>query len=279
MTIVPKGAPEGHYLTYFYLENREKVLDAPSQPGDYEVRLLGADSPYKTLLSRPLKIVMPTATVKGPASAAAGGEMQVTWTGPNNARDFVGLGVPGKDSYLNYEYTKNGSPTKLKVPEEPGSYEIRYFLGVDNVIIARQALTVTAVSASLTAPAQVAAGAKFKVSWTGPNNARDFVTIVKAGASERSYQDYVYTSKGSTLEFTAPDAAGQYELRYLTAGEYYTLARAAITVGAVSASVKGPAQVAAGAKFQVTWTGPDNSRDFIILVKAGASERSYEGFD
>jgi hypothetical protein len=279
VTIVPKGAPEGQYGDYFYLENREKVLDMPSKPGDYEVRLLAAESPYKTLLSRPLKITLPTATVKGPSSAAAGGVMQVAWTGPNNERDFVGLGVPGSDAYLNYKYTRNGSPLELEVPEKPGTYEIRYFLGVDNAILARQTFTVTPVSATVTAPAQVAAGARFKVSWTGPDNPRDFVTLVKAGAAERSYRDYVYTSKGSTLEFTAPDAPGQYELRYLTAGEYSTLARAPITVGSVSASLKGPGQVAAGAKFQVTWTGPNNPRDFVTLVKAGAAERSYERYE
>lgn len=279
VTIVAKGAPEGQYAGYFYLENREKVLELPAKPGDYEVRLLSAASPYKTLLSRPIKVTLPQATVKGPPSAAAGGEMQVTWTGPNNDRDFVGLGVPGSDAYMNYEYTRQGSPVKLAVPEKPGTYEIRYFLGVGNTIIARQVLTVTAVDATLSAPARVAAGAKFKVSWTGPNNARDFITIVKAGAAERSYQAYEYTSKGSTLEFTAPDAAGQYELRYLTAGEYHTLARAAFTVGAVDAALKAPATVAAGAKFQVSWTGPDNPRDFVTLVKAGAAEKSFERYE
>lgn len=279
VTIVAKGTGEGQYADYFYLENREKVLQVPSKPGDYEVRLLAAESPYKTLLSRPIKITMPTASVKGPATAAAGGELQVTWTGPNNERDFVGLGVPGNDAYMNYEYTRKGSPITLAVPEKPGAYEIRYFLGVDNTIIARQSLDVTSVSATLTAPAQVAAGAKFKVSWTGPNNPRDFVSIVKAGAAERTYQDYVYTKKGSTLEFTAPDAAGQYELRYLTGGDYYTLARVTLTVGAVNATLKGPASVAAGAKFQVAWTGPDNPQDFVTLVKAGAAERTYERYE
>jgi hypothetical protein len=243
------------------------------------VRLLAADSPYKTLLSRPIKITLPTASVKGPASAAAGSEIQVTWTGPNNDRDFVGLGVSGKDAYLNYEYTRNGSPIKLAVPEKPGSYEIRYFLGVDYAIIARQPLTVTAVTATLTGPAQVAAGAKFQVSWTGPNNPRDFVTIVPVGTAEKTYRDYKYTNTGSTLDFTAPDKAGAYELRYLTGSTYSTLARIPITVGATSASVKAPAQVAAGAKFQVSWTGPNNPRDFITMVKAGAAEKSYERYE
>lgn len=279
VTIVPKGAREGQYTDYFYLEKREKVLEMPAKAGDYEVRLLAADSPYKTLLSRPIQIVMPAASVKGPTSAAAGGEMRVSWTGPDNERDFVGLGVPGNDAYRNYEYTRKGNPLSLTVPETPGTYEIRYFLGVGNTIIARQTFTVTAVSATLAAPAHVAAGAKFKVSWTGPNNPRDFVTIVKAGAAERSYDEYEYTSKGSTLQFTAPDAAGSYELRYLTGGDYHTLARAPIAVGAVNATLKAPASVAAGASFQVAWTGPGNPRDFVTLVKAGAAERSYGRYE
>jgi len=132
--------------------------------------------------------------------------------------------VPGRDAYLNYEYTRKGSPIKLAVPEEPGAYEIRYFLGVDNAIIARQAFTVTAVSATLSGPAQVAAGTKFKVSWTGPNNARDFITIVPAGTKERTYRDYEYTSKGSTLEFTptrvSAKAGTRLRLRFVNEGTF-----------------------------------------------------------
>jgi phage baseplate assembly protein gpV len=281
VTIVPKGAREGQYRDYFYVENREKVLVMPAQAGDYEVRLMAADSPYKTLVMKPIKITAVSASVKGPASAAAGSEIEISWTGPDNDRDYVAIGetTPNGRKYLDYKYTRDGSPIRLKVPEAAGTYEIRYLLGQGDTIIARQALTVGAVSAALKGPAQVAAGAKFQVSWTGPDNARDFVTIVKAGAAERTYQAYEYTSKGKSLEFTAPEQAGEYEIRYLTGGQYQTLARAKLTVGAVSASLKAPAQVAAGAKFQVSWTGPDNPKDFLTVVKAGAAEKSYERYE
>ena len=187
VTIVPKGAPEGKYREYFYLENREKVLAMPVQPGDYEVRLLGAASPYKTLLAKPIKVIAATASVKGPASAAAGGSIEISWTGPNNDRDYIAIGetTPNGRKYLNYEYTSKGSPVRLNVPEQPGTYEIRYLLGQGDTIIARQTLTVTAVNASISAPAQVALGARFKLTWSGPDNPRDFITIVKAGAAER----------------------------------------------------------------------------------------------
>jgi hypothetical protein len=279
VTIVPKGAPEGRYTNYFYLQNKERQLVVPNEPGDYEVRLLAADSPYKTLLAKPIKITAVNATVKAPATVAAGGEILVTWTGPNNERDYVGVGDPNGRPYLDYKYTKTGSPLKLMVPDKPGTYEVRYFLGAGDKIIARQAFTVTGVTATLSAPAQVAAGAKFQVRWTGPNNERDFVTVVKAGTVERTYQLYVYTKQGPTLEFTAPDAPGQYEIRYATGKEYNTLARIPLTVGGVSASVTAPRQVAAGARFQATWTGPNNPRDFLTLVKAGAPEKSYERYE
>jgi hypothetical protein len=280
VTIVPKGAPEGQYRDYFYLENREKVLTMPVEPGDYEIRLLAAASPYKTLLAKPIKVLAATATVKGPASAAIGSSIEIAWTGPNNDRDYIAIGetTPNGRKYLNYEYTRKGSPVRLAVPEQAGTYEIRYLLGKGDTIIARQTLTVEAVNASVSAPAQVALGARFKVNWSGPDNPRDFVTIVKAGAAERSYQAYEYTSKGKTLEFSAPEQPGQYEIRYLTGSQYHTLARAPLTVGGVDVSVKAPPQVAAGARFQVNWTGPDNARDFVTVVKAGAAEKSFDRY-
>jgi hypothetical protein len=279
VTVVPKGAPEGRYADYFYLQNKERELVMPAEPGDYEVRLLAADSPYKTLLAKPIKVSAVSATVKAPATVAAGGQITVAWTGPNNERDYVGVGEPNGRPYLDYKYTRDGSPMKLAAPEKPGTYEVRYFLGAGDKIIARQAFTVTGVTATLSAPAQVAAGAKFQVKWTGPDNERDFVTVVKAGTVERTYQQYEYTSKGPTLEFTAPDSPGAYEIRYATGKEYNTLARAPLVVGGVSASVTVPRQVAAGAKFQVKWTGPNNPRDYVTLVKSGAAERSYDRYE
>jgi hypothetical protein len=259
VTIVPKGAPEGKYDGYF------------------EVRLLAAESPYKTLVSRPIKITAATASVKGPASAAAGSEISVEWTGPGNDRDYVAIGEtgPGARKYLDYKYTNAGSPLKLEVPEKPGTYEIRYLLGEGDTIIARQTLTVGAVTATLSAPTQVAAGASFQVTWTGPSNERDFVTMVKAGAAEKSYERYQYTAQGNSLAFQAPDVPGAYELRYATGNQYLTLARAAVTVTAVTGSLTAPVSVVAGETFKVSWKGPDAPRNFITVVPKGAKQGSY----
>jgi hypothetical protein len=121
-------------------------------------------------------------------------------------------------------------------------------------------------------------GANFKISWTGPNNPRDFITIVKAGTPDKRYDAYAYTSAGNPLELRAPEQPGEYEVRYLTAQSYATLAKTKITIAAANATVKGPATVVAGGTFAVTWSGPNNERDFINIVRKGAREGDTDGW-
>lgn len=277
VTVVPKGSREGSYQDYVYVKSAELSLQMPATAGDYELRLCAADSPYKTLAAKPIVLTSAQATVKGPASVNAGAHFELTFTGPNNERDYVTIGELGPNGrkYLDYKYTRTGSPAKLAAPEKPGDYELRYILAQGDTIIARQAIKVGSVNASLTAPAQVAAGSRFKVTWAGPNNERDFVTMVKAGTAEKTYDRYVYTSKGNIIEFTAPDLPGAYELRYATGQGYLTLARASITVGSVSATLTAPATAVAGQTFKVSWKGPENLRNFITVVPKGAREGEY----
>jgi hypothetical protein len=279
VTIVEKTAAEGAYGGYEYIAKPGAFkLIAPPKAGDYEIRLLSADSPYPTLARRPLRIDAVEATLDAPAQVAAGAKFSVKWTGPNNDRDYVAYGNDARP-YIGYEYTKAGSPLELTAPDEPGQYELRYFLGAGDVIIGRRPITVGAVSATVTAPPTAAAGSKIKITWQGPNNPRDFVTIVKAGTADKQYAAYEYTSKGSTLDMRAPEAAGEYEVRYLTAQTYATLATAKMTVTAVSASVKAPASAVAGSSVAINWQGPNNERDYVTIVKKGAREGEYATYE
>ncbi|HEV7716355.1 MAG TPA: VWA domain-containing protein, partial [Steroidobacteraceae bacterium] len=187
-------------------------------------------------------------------------------------RDFVAIG-DASQRYITYVYTRTGkSPATLVAPDKPGAYELRYFLGNGEKVIATRAITVGSVSASVSAPAQVAAGATFPIQWKGPNTPRDFITLVKAGTPEKQYDAYAYTSKGSPLELRAPDQAGDYEVRYLTAQSYATLGSAKITVTPINGSIQGPAEAVAGNTFPVSWKGPNNLHDYITLVPKGARE-------
>jgi Ca-activated chloride channel family protein len=44
--------------------------------------------------------------------------------------------------YDSYAYTKGGSPANLRIPKEPGDYELRFIHGNKNVL-ARAPITVT----------------------------------------------------------------------------------------------------------------------------------------
>ena len=211
------------------------------------------------------------ASLDAPAQVEAGVAFEVKWTGPNNPLDYVGIGSSDRP-YIVYAYTKAGNPTKLTAPDEPGTYELRYFLGQGDTVIGTRSIAVGGVSATVAAQALVKAGATFAVTWTGPGNELDFITLVPAGAPPKEYAGYAYTSKGSPLELTAPDRPGQYEVRYLTGQSYATLASAKVEVTPISGSLQGPAEAPAGSTFAVRWEGPGNQHDYITVVAKGARE-------
>lgn len=280
ITIVPKGAAEGVYKQYAYARSKVWQTTAPDEPGEYEIRYLGADAPYPTLASQPLVAEPVTAAISVPATADAGSEITIEWDGPGNPRDFITIvkkGTPER-TYGKYVYTKRGNPAKLIAPDESGDYEIRYCSGVMYLTLASAPVKVGAVSATVTAPAQANAGSVIEVHWTGPDNPRDFITIVKKDTPERQYGKYVYTTKGSPVTLPVPDEPGAYEVRYCTGGKYLTLASAAVNVGSVNASLSVDKTVPAGTPLKITWTGPDNPRDFITIVPAGSPEKIYKKY-
>ena len=73
VTVVPKGTREGAYQGYVYVTGTGDLkLAMPATPGDYELRLCAADSPYKTLVAKPIQLIGASASVSAPASVAAG---------------------------------------------------------------------------------------------------------------------------------------------------------------------------------------------------------------
>ncbi len=130
VTVVKKGAPVGEYTTYFSTQagNPGQLL-MPLTPGEYELRYSSEkDSPNPTLASAPITLTAPQYRLTAPATAKPGSSIQVKWTGPNNPGDYVTVVKKGAPvgEYTTYFYTRDGNPGTLKMPAQPGSYEIRY---------------------------------------------------------------------------------------------------------------------------------------------------------
>ena len=188
--------------------------------------------------------------VSPPRTAAAGATITVKWSGPNGAGDYitvVGKGAP-PTQYLDYKNTSEGrapvNPVSLVLPAEPGEYEIRYLRGTPRSVLASVPYEVSAVTATLEGPANVAPGAKFDIAWTGPNNRRDWVTIVAVDAAPRAYASYVDApaaradgaSGRRVATLQAPTQPGRYELRYVQQGVRVIGRRAIEVTSATGAS-------------------------------------------
>lgn len=220
------------------------------------------------------------ATIKAPASVPAGSVFEAEWTGPDGTSDY--LTIVAKEApelkYQNYAYTRTGSPLKLTATMDPGPHEVRYVAAKAKKVIGRVDIEVTPVEATVSAAESATAGDQVEVSWTGPSNQGDYITIVPAGSDKGVYMDYEYTKAGTPLKIRALTEPGDAEVRYVDGQDQNTLASIPLKVEPASASVSAADTAIAGSKVAIEWTGPKNQGDYITIVAADAKEGSYKKY-
>jgi Ca-activated chloride channel family protein len=97
------------------------------------------------LTTTQIEVTSVTATIDGPASAPAGGQIDLSWTGPAYDDDYIGIGRANSDGaslWERYTYVREGSPLTLEIPETPGDYVLTYFLSQDRTAIATRPIRV-----------------------------------------------------------------------------------------------------------------------------------------
>lgn len=204
--------------------NGRGTMTAPNKPGTYELRY--ALKREQIIARHRLEVLPAGASLEAPRRVEAGSQFEVAWTGPNNPRDQVMLALPNVAPCFALSIFENtlqasGETRRglMTAPSKPGTYELRYALNCDEVIATRS-LEVVPTSAKVEGPTSVRAGAKFRVRWTGPNNARDWITLAPpeghAGVSASSFGAHDGTGSG---QLDAPSKPGQYELRYVLRDE------------------------------------------------------------
>ncbi|WP_157736226.1 VWD domain-containing protein [Granulosicoccus antarcticus] len=287
IAIADVGAFPSSYSNFSYPtpDSDSVTLTAPGATGTYEIRYvldpaLQSENPIVAAVT--LEVVESTVTLTAPEAAPAGSDIVIQWSGPNNPRDYIALAEPGAaaGSYETYEYLQEGSnEVELTLSVPPGDYELRYIVDSDSQILFRLPITVTTVTATVTAPGTAPAGSTIAVEWVGPMNDRDYISLSDAGASPGSYRTFSYLEEGTgSVALTVPGIPGNYEIRYVIDNNNQVLASVPITVTSVSASLSAPSTVASGSTFDVQWTGPANNRDYIAIAIEGDGLNSYESF-
>lgn len=206
-------------------------LTAPTAAGDYELAYFnGADRSIAA--RRPITVTPFEGALLGPEEVEAGSRFDVSWNGPNGPGDYVTIVAQGATRWTNesYFYTAAGNPGELTAPITPGDYELWYVTGADSATMATRPITVTPFEVTLDAPAEVAAGSTFEVTWTGPDGPSDYITIVPAGSPDGTYFSYAYTASGNPARITAPAQPGAYEIWYASDRVDGTFAKRPIVV-------------------------------------------------
>jgi len=190
-------------------------LRVPDEPGEYRIGYFTA----RTLIgSTPITVGAVQAQLQVPAQVVAGARFEVQWQGPDNPGDRLLVADADGKRTGSYAYTGNHDDgiAPLRAPEVPGSYEVVYLTG--DQAIGSAGFSVLDVAAALQAPESVTAGHRLAVDWEGPGNSGDVIQIVDPASGNDLAYDYIGNGEGNTVLVTAPLAAGEFELQYVTAG-------------------------------------------------------------
>ena len=227
-------------------------------------------------------------------TANGGSSIQVNWAVPAGrpSTDWVGIFKIGEPNTApRWMQTTNGAASgsvNATVPNENGTFEVRY-LDTSNTVLGRSThILVTAVAPaySLTpSSTNVGVGKALSVTWSAPagSSVYDWIALYRVGDPNLAYGWWRYTNGATSGTFflSAPETPGDYEFRYLVNNGFTDVARSAtITVNPASGySVSAvPSAVNPGGSVNVSWTAPAGSSafDWIGLYRTGEAEnRNY----
>ena len=258
---------------------RRPAPPPPDTPAPEVVSEVATPTPAITT-STPEEILTP-ATIQLRARTVAGSTFSVSWTGPDNPGDYLAIArpdAPAGDAET-YTETKHGRPLELTAPIETGDYEVRYIAVRSKTILGRTPLHVSAATATLDAPESAPLNTPISVTWSGPDNADDFLTIVAPGAADDAYGKYTPTAQGSPASLVGPDKPGPAEIRYVTGKGRKILARRPIEITQPPASIEAADEAIAGAPVSITWAATVASGDYLTIVPPDAAPGVYQNYN
>lgn len=262
--LATKLAQGSHTVTAYWAEQ-----ETSSPPRQF---IVTADPREIVIVFEPPAI---TASIGAPSTAVVGSTIEITWDGPGNADDYIGIGMAdasGSARWRNFAPVSEGTPLQLLVPPEPGQYTISYFDDATKDVLGTTSIEVVPAKITLSAPAEVSVGEAFEVAWNGPDYNGDFIGVGLVGASgSGQWKNFTSTAEGSPLRLLAPATPGQYLIKYFLDQENWAAFEVGVTVKEPQISLTAPREADVSQLIEVVWTGPDTPGDFVGIGPVGAS--------
>lgn len=260
------------------LDAKQFALVAPATPGPYLLRYYFG--PLRTIIAtRAIEIVEADVSLSAPATVDIGRRFDVTWVGPGGKRDVIEIvdptGNQGEGKALRGKRLSNGKfdeqQVTLVAPAKPGFYRLRYWSGVDRIVLATREIEILEAEVSVSALQEVAIGFPIHVDWVGPGGRRDSVQVFSPQAN--GGQGKVMVEKRLTngkfdenkVSMPAPAKPGSYILRYWNGENRTVLATRPIEIISTEVSLEAADSIKIARQFDVKWVGPAGSRDAIEL--------------
>lgn len=133
-------------------------------------------------------------------------------------------------------------------------------------------------AASVDGPEATGSASTIEVSWTGPDEQNDYITVVTKDAKDEEYINYARVRNKNPVSIQVPDAVGDYEIRYVDQASKTVLGRQSIVLTPVQATLSSPETALAGSNIEVDWTGPQTPNDYITIAEAGAPDAEYDNY-
>ncbi len=289
--LVPPGHTAAHgELSWAYTNTGNPVqMRAPGDPGTYQLRYVWAAPQGRTVLAaEAITITDAAVALICEPVRQIGQSLEVTWKGPGNEGDYIDIvprGHTKTTAELTYQYLRSAGPVTLRVPGNPGAYDVRYVAAASDgrTVLRTVPLEVRGARVDLAFNPSAALGEMLSVDWAGPDGSGDYIDIVTKGHIRTTGEiSYFYTNNGNPADLKLPGTPGDYEVRYVLGAPdgRRVLASAPLTLRDIAVSITPDrTSVVAGSTLSVAWQGPGTSGDYVDLVTRGytkiTGEKSY----
>ena len=150
IAIVPRGTPDGEQSGYRRLQDEDQAtFTAPAEPGAYEIRY-HLDRGDRVMARRPLEVLAADAPiVEGaglmvPGTARPGDIVTVSWTieaGDADRRVALARADAPDFTWITVHHVGDETETVIKLPDEPGQYEVRFLDLQSQSVLGRAMIT------------------------------------------------------------------------------------------------------------------------------------------